>query len=213
VNWTEIAALGAVVVAVIGYVVKYVTDVWLAQRDDRLERINRQLSEFYGPLLAHTRSSHEAWQAFRRRYRPGAEKSFWHQDPPPTQDEVLAWRLWMSTVFMPIHQRMSELVLVHADLIEEPEMPACLLALCAHVAGYQAVRQRWETDDVSLAREDNVSVVNFPTRELAAYAAAAFGRLKAEQSALLGAKAPRGACANAPIPPRAVARLGLRRRR
>jgi hypothetical protein len=184
-DWTGIATFIGVCVAAIGYVFKYRTDLTLAQRNDRLARINRQLSEFYGPLLAHTQSMEESWRAFRRRYRP-AEGSFWRGDPPPTREDVIAWRLWMTTVFLPLNQRMSDLVHHHADLIEEPEMPSCLLVLCAHVAGYQAIIKEWETDDISLAREDNISVVNFPGRELAAYATDAFGRLKKEQQKLLG---------------------------
>jgi hypothetical protein len=82
---------------------------------------------------------------------------------------------------------MMEIVLDRTDLIEEPEMPPCLLALCAHVAGYQAILKEWETGEISIKREDNISVVNFPTQELAEYAAAEFGRLKAEQARLLGA--------------------------
>jgi hypothetical protein len=186
---TEALALVGVVAAVIGYFIKYVTDLRLAQRDDRLERINRQLSEFYGPLLALTRSSSESWHAFRKRYRPPGSQSFWRIDPPPTREDAVAWRLWMITVFMPVHQRMMELVLNRADLIEEPEMPPCLLALCAHVHGYQAILKEWETGEISVAREDNISVVNFPGQELAEYAAAAFGRLKAEQAVLLGSSA------------------------
>jgi hypothetical protein len=67
---TEAVAFVDVVVAIIGYFVTYRTNLSLAQRNDRLERINRQLSEFYGPLLALTRSSDQSWQAFRKRYRP-----------------------------------------------------------------------------------------------------------------------------------------------
>jgi hypothetical protein len=92
----------------------------------------------------------------------------------------------MTAVFMPTQQRMMELVLAHADLIEEPDMPPCLLALCAHVAGYQAVLKEWDRGDISTAREANISVVNFPGRELATYAAEGFARLKAEQGKLLG---------------------------
>ena len=87
---------------------------------------------------------------------------------------------------MPANERITQLVFEHADLIEEPEMPPCLLAVCAHVAGYQAIIKEWETGEVSLAREDNISLVNFPGQELAEYATTRFGRLKAEQSALLG---------------------------
>jgi hypothetical protein len=182
---TEVVALFGVLVAAIGYFVKYWSDLKLAQRNDRLERINLQLREFYGPLLALTESSGESWQAFRRRYRPGGG-SYWKAEPPVTEDDVLAWRLWMTTVFFPLNQRMMELVLSRADLIEEPEMPPILLSLCAHVAGYQAIIRTWESGDVSLARADNISVVNFPSQELTAYAASAFGRLKAEQGKLLG---------------------------
>jgi hypothetical protein len=184
---TATVTLVGVCVAAIGYVVTYRTNLELARRNDRLERVNRQLSDFYGPLLALTRSSNESWEAFRRQYRPGAG-SYWRPEPPIACEDVVAWRLWMSTVFTPVHQRMMELVLMHADLIEEPEMPPCLLALCAHVNGYQAVLKQWESGDVSIAREDNISVVNFPSDELADYAASAFSRLKAEQADLLGWK-------------------------
>ena len=189
IDGTEAVALVGVCVAAIGYVVKYRSDLKLAQRNDRLERINRQLSAFYGPLLSLTQSSEESWLAFRRRYRPPGDHSFWKPDPPPTMADVIAWRLWMTTVFMPMSQRMSDLVFTHADLIEEPEMPPYLLALGAHVAGYQAIIKEWETGAISLHREDNISVVNFPGRELADYATTEFGRLKAEQNALLGSTA------------------------
>jgi hypothetical protein len=185
-NGTELVALIGVAVAVIGYFIKYRTDLQLAQRNDRLARINRQLSDFYGPLLALTESSDGAWQAFRKRYRSGGG-SFWKNDPPLTEEDAIAWRLWMTTVFVPMQQRMMDIVLEHADLIEEPEMPPCLLALCAHVAGYQAVLRTWESGEISVKREDNISVVNFPSQDLADYAAEAFGRLKAEQARLLGA--------------------------
>ncbi len=191
-NVTEIVALVGVCIAATGYFINYRIDLKLKQRNDRLERINRQLSEFYGPLLALTRSSDESWQAFRKRYRPPGSESFWRNDPPPTREDTIAWRLWMTTVFMPVHQRMMELVLERADLIEEPEMPPSLLDLCAHVNGYQAILKEWETGEVSIEREDNISVVNFPGQELAEYAATAFGRLKAEQAELLGSTAKTG---------------------
>jgi hypothetical protein len=188
---TEAVAMVGVAVAVIGYFVTYRTNLRLAQRNDRLERINSQLSEFYGPLLALTRSSDQSWQAFRKRYRPGGG-SFWKSEPPLTVEDAAAWRLWMITVFVPVHQQMMELVLNRAHLIEEPDMPSCLLTLCAHVNGYQAILKEWETGEISIEREDNLSIVNFPGDELAAYAATAFSRLKAEQAELLGSTAKTG---------------------
>lgn len=184
-SWTEAVTLIGVCVAALGYVYKYQTDLKLLQRNDRLERVNRQLSDFYGPLLALTRSSERSWEAFRQRYRPGS-RSYWHPEPPASEDDVTAWRLWMATVFMPMHQQMMDIVLTHADLIDESEMPLCLLDLCAHVSGYQAVLKQWESGDISMIREDNISVVNFPSHALTTYAAEAFDRLKAEQARLLG---------------------------
>ena len=73
----------------------------------------------------------------------------------------------MTTVFVPVHQQMMELVLDRAHLIEEPDMPSCLLTLCAHVNGYQAILKEWETGEISIEREDNLSIVNFPGQELA----------------------------------------------
>jgi hypothetical protein len=96
----------------------------------------------------------------------------------------------MTTVFVPMQQRMMDIVREHADLadlIEEPEMPTCLLALCAHVAGYHAVLRTWESGEISVKREDNISVVDFPSQDLADHEAEAFGRLNAEQARLLGA--------------------------
>jgi hypothetical protein len=182
----EIVTLVGVLVAAIGYFAKYATDLRLAQRNDRLERINQQLSEFYGPLLACTQSSEESWHAFRKRHRPGTG-SFWRSDPPPTREDVLVWRLWITTVFMPVNERITQLVFERADLIVEPEMPRCLLAVCAHAAGYRAIKE-WESGEVPLRREDNLSLVNFPGQELADYATTRFAHLKAEQGKLLGSR-------------------------
>src|SRR5688572_19874206 len=99
-NVAEAVALVGIVAAVVGYFVKHTSDLRLAQRNDRPERINRQLSELYGPLLALTQSSGEAWEAFRKRYRPGGG-SYWKSDPPATEEDVVVWRLWMTTVFVP----------------------------------------------------------------------------------------------------------------
>src|SRR3954468_5922546 len=98
-TWTEAVTLIGVCVAAIGYVYKYQTDLKLLQRNDRLERINRQLSDFYGPLLVLTRSRERSWLTFRQRHRPPGEESYWRLDPPATEDDAAAWRLWMSTVF------------------------------------------------------------------------------------------------------------------
>jgi hypothetical protein len=44
-----ITAVVTVFVAFIGYLITYLNTIRLAQRTEKLQRINRQLSELYGP--------------------------------------------------------------------------------------------------------------------------------------------------------------------
>jgi hypothetical protein len=59
-----------VTLAFIGYVATYRNNLRLDRQKARLERVNLQLSDFYGPLLANAAASGIAWLAFRSRYRP-----------------------------------------------------------------------------------------------------------------------------------------------
>jgi hypothetical protein len=66
-------------------------------------------------------------------------KNYFSNDPPPTEEDIQTWRLWMTTVFMPINLRIYELIVSKADLLIERDMPECLRELGAHVAAYQTV--------------------------------------------------------------------------
>jgi hypothetical protein len=169
-----------VVLAFSGYLITYLNNVRLSQRAERLERVNKQLGELYGPLFALSQASDRAWQAFRRKYRPG--RTYFGEGAPPTDEELKAWRLWMSTVFMPNNLRMYELILTKSDLLIESEMPKCLLDFCAHVTAYQTVMKKWEVNDFS----EHTSLIDYPTKELIEYIRTSYVRLKAEQSRLIG---------------------------
>ncbi len=171
----------SILVALGGYLATYAYSLRLAQRKDRLERVNNQLSDFYGPLLALITAGHSSWLAFRKRYR-SRKPFFWESDPPPTPEEAAAWRLWMTEVFMPLNLAMVDVITHHADLLEESEMPQCLLDACAHVEAYRPVLKRWEAGDFS----ENTSLISFPSEELLRYVEEAFVRLKKRQSKLFG---------------------------
>jgi hypothetical protein len=157
----------------------------LARRKDQLDRVNRQLGELYGPLFAAHAASRRIYLAFRDRYRP-ADESYFSAKNPPTEEEVAAWREWMTHVFMPLNRRMTEAIIANADLLREEHLPGCLQELCAHVAGYEAVLRHWEADDVvSVQEEDNLSVVPYPWRELDDYVPKSFEALAQEQAKLL----------------------------
>src|SRR5271167_1771337 len=112
--WKIIAPLVVtVLVALAGFAATHQNNLSLARRKDRLDRVNRQLSDLYGPLLAMVSGSTQSWEAFRMRYR-STVVSYFDPSTPLTQAEEEAWRRWMRHVFMPLDTRMEELVITKA---------------------------------------------------------------------------------------------------
>ncbi|MFD9891715.1 hypothetical protein ACFWY9_20440 [Amycolatopsis sp. NPDC059027] len=171
-----------VFVAATGYGATYLTNLRLARRKDRLERVNRQLSELYGPLYAQAEAVDRAWNKFSGRYGV-----VWVRSDVATEEQAATWRLWMSTVFMPLNRRMVETVVSHADLLREDTIPEPLKALCAHVVCYEPLVARWQEDGFDSVRfDDHVSIAgDFPRAELDAYMRTSFESLKREQARLL----------------------------
>ncbi|MFD4522957.1 hypothetical protein ACFWP7_03250 [Streptomyces sp. NPDC058470] len=168
--------------AFIGYFATYLNGLRLTQRQARLERVNAQLSDFYGPLFALTEANSRIYDAFASTYaRPDGRDPFDH-DTPPTEHELAQWRTWATTVFIPNIRAMRDVVVTRADLLIEEEMPSALLDLCAHVYGYEITAARWAEGDF----EQHLSLLSFPGKDLTEYARSRFARLKSEQASLLG---------------------------
>lgn len=181
VKWEQSLAIAVpAVVAVAGFFAAYLKNLRIARRKDQLDRVNRQLNELYGPLLALVSGSTRSWQAFRSRHRPDVA-AFWDPADPPSGAEAEAWRVWMAEVFMPLNSRMEQLVVTKADLLETESIPDCLLDLVAHVASYRAVLAQWSVGDVS----EHKAPLNFPGDAVKAHAEAAFAILKSRQHDLL----------------------------
>jgi len=179
-----VAAVVAVSLAFVGYLATYVNGLRLAQRQERLSRINRQLAEFYGPLLALTQSNRRIFEEFAERYRRPDGRSPFQNETPPTQDELVEWRLWFSSVFLPNIRKIRDVVINKADLLVESSMPPVLLDLCAHVSGYEITVHRWGQGEYT----EHGSVVAYPGPALDDYATTSFGRLKQQQARLLGTR-------------------------
>lgn len=190
-----------IALAFIGYLATYINNLRLSQRQERLSRVNRQLSDFYGPLLALTEAGTQIFNAFMQHAakRPDGRSPFEAGGEPPTSEELAEWRLWVSTVFLPSIQAMRDIVVTKADLLVEPQVPPVLLELSAHVSGYEITAAKWANGDYT----QYLSAVPFPGEELTRYARASFTRLKEEQTSLLGhrrswARSPRRG--NDPVP-------------
>jgi len=71
-DWKIFATLTVtVVLAFVGYWATYWNNLRISQHKDKLDRVNRQLKELYGPLYALGHASQIAWESFRSTYRPG----------------------------------------------------------------------------------------------------------------------------------------------
>lgn len=175
------ATVFTIVGAIVGFAAKYVNDRATERRKDKLERINTQLRQLYGPLYASDRAHAIAWSVFRQRYRPGGVAYFPAQTVVSEEDKQ-AWRLWISEVFLPIRERMETAVMDNGDLLLEDTMPDCLLQLCAHVEAFRPIAKRWEDKDYA----EHIPPVEFPREDLRVYLEESYRLLKTEQQRLLG---------------------------
>ncbi|MER5281265.1 hypothetical protein ABT025_36890 [Streptomyces sp. NPDC002809] len=170
-----------IALALLGFAVTYLNGLRLSQRQERLARINRQLSDFYGPLHAIAEAKSCIFGAFMERNARTDGRSPFSHEIPPSDEELAEWRLWVATVFLPNIRAMRDLVVKHADLLRGPAMPPILLQLCAHVSGYEITAARWEQGSY----DQHLSVVPFPSEELATCARQGFVGPKQEQGRLL----------------------------
>jgi len=164
------------------FLAKGAYELSLARRKDKLERVNQQLRLLYGPLFSLMNVSTITWHAFIDQYCENPNFRVGDRYAPQTPEAEKIWRHWMENVFMPLNAQMAQLVTENADLLEEEQMPDCLLKLSAHVHGYTGILAAWNKQDYSR----HVSLTPFPIRDLHPYATETFRKLKARQAALIG---------------------------
>jgi hypothetical protein len=145
---TAIATVFAVAVAVATIIAKRRDD----RRADRLTRINRQLSEFYGKLSILYEAGMSDWLSFVyqhgndsqqpnkhfRRFFPyevkESEPITQFNPPPPTAEQLAAYRKWLRTLFMKTNEGMLEVIYSNVDLVVGKKMPQVFVVFASHVA-------------------------------------------------------------------------------
>lgn len=173
-----IAASASVLVAVLAGLFTYRNNRSLKLREDQLTRVNDQLEHLYGPLYALSQASEKAFRTFQDRHPHG---SVYTVGAALTHEQREVWIQWMRTVFMPINRRSYEVIVSKAHLLDGDTMPQCLLDLCAHVAGYEAVVDRWERGDTA----EIGSLLDHPGAPYVHYVSNTFAGLKQRQQRLL----------------------------
>jgi hypothetical protein len=178
-NVETISLIVTIILAFTGYLVTYWNSLRIAKRQELLDLVNRRISEFYGPLYVATQTSDKAYRALLQKL--GKKAVFDDKNDPPTERDIAEWRVWLETVFMPNNLLIEKLIIEKAYLIQDEQMPDCLLEYITHVSGYKAVMKKWSKGDYS----ENVSVIGFP-EGLREYAAKSYKELKTKQLQLIG---------------------------
>jgi hypothetical protein len=177
-NLQLVSILVTIALGLIGLSGTYLYNLRLARRKDRLELINLQLKQFYGPLYVSTQVG--AMAAAALQLKLGRKEIFPNRSRP--DDEALReWKIWLPNVFMPLNEFREGLILKNSHLIREQEIPECLLAFVAHSAAYKAVLKKWEANDFS----EVLSIIDFP-HDIEKYAERSYCELKREPLRLLG---------------------------
>ncbi|KAB0681579.1 hypothetical protein F3X87_07705 [Aeromonas caviae] len=171
------------IIALVGWIFTYLHKQHIDIKTNKLDRINKQLRELYGPLYARLLASHSTWEAFWKVYRPAhGGNSYFMSGAQVTEKEKEIWRNWMSNVFEPFNSETEKLILQNIDLLESDEIPKAFIDALSHIAAYKAVLADWKRSDFS----NHVSVNNWPSRELLMIVEPEYKRLRTRQRELIG---------------------------
>src|SRR5438309_722167 len=105
----EVTLTVTVIIALLGFLVTYLNNIAMARRKARLDRLTRQLSEFYGPLYSIVRISNMLFVGFKARHmdRFGS----WRVGEFGSPDAIAHFHVWMKEVFLPLNERIVEICL------------------------------------------------------------------------------------------------------
>ncbi|MET8777113.1 hypothetical protein ABZV58_19080 [Nocardia sp. NPDC004654] len=166
-----ITAVTTVAVAGLAYLLNQRGQIAQERRQARLRRVSRQIRELYGPLHVMVDINEQIWEKLRESHLPASAR----RRPDLATD---SWRRWRDHALMPVNRAMRDLIVEHADLVPEYEVPEPLLNFCSHVAAVE-VQLAAESDSVYVH-----PLVPHPGAAYVQYVRDTFGRLKAEQQKL-----------------------------
>ncbi|PNH10831.1 hypothetical protein TSOC_002360 [Tetrabaena socialis] len=125
-----------------GYIFTYFNAKSIDERKARMERVSKQLKNFYGPLLASVTASRTAFTAMIKMHSPDGTKAAFQAavQANPDGPEARAYRTWMTEVLQPLNERAAKVVEVvteHIDLLDSPALEPLLLQLVAATSAYR----------------------------------------------------------------------------
>jgi hypothetical protein len=167
-----ITASASVLVAVFVFILNQRAQILQERRQIRLTRLNSQLRELYGPLNALLDVNERIWEVLRQSHLPAQVE---RRPEGGTED----WRRWRDNALLPINRRMRDLIIEHAHLLVESDVPQPLRDFCAHVASLEIILAA----EVEGIRER--ALIVHPGTPYVSYIRSSFEYLKGEQQHLL----------------------------
>ena len=143
-----------------------------------LARVERQLEEFYGPMLFLLEESRISIEDVLQLL--GREYVFPVEEPFP-EDERRFWLFRAENDFMPRNERMAALAVAKGDLVEGEDLKKFLKDLIQHQDSWRKLHRRWKEKGVAYAWHSDTP---FP-RRLGDEVQEGFARLKIRHAELL----------------------------
>jgi hypothetical protein len=212
-NIAELTTAGATLLALVVAVLTIIAKRRDDRRADRLNRVNRQLSEFYGKLMILYEAGMRDWCSFIAQYGNDSKKlgrefvrffpfEFKEDDPitsfnpePPNAEQLKTYRNWLKTLFLRTNERILEVIYANADLVIGKMMPQVLVLFAEHVASVRLMHLTLEEEEAKEEAGLKSAILNnwkeYVTRmapypgTIGYYIVSSFEVLKEEQERLL----------------------------
>jgi hypothetical protein len=174
-----IAAAGAIVVAVIGYIATSRNDRRRREAEAQLKHTERQLEELYGPLAFLVIEGRRTFiDLLDSLHRP-----FVFRERRALSDvDLKTWLFWAENDLMPRNQKIEEILMAKTHLIEGDHMPAVYEAFLDHHNSWKVNHLRWKADGTEYGWH---SKTHWPA-EFEEDVLSTFRLLKARHALLLG---------------------------
>lgn len=181
-NTVMYISYSALLPAVAGYLFTFYNTKKTDERKAQIDRINEQVKDLYGPLLACISASKTSYDAMIRQHSPdGTVSSFVGAiQENPKGEQGHAYRHWIKTVLMPLNQKAADVIINNLNLLESATIPASMLQFVAHVSSLKVVIQQWDQGYLG-----ERSQIPYPD-DLMELVSADFKRIKKKQQDLLG---------------------------
>lgn len=180
---------GAIVLALIGYVIKSMSDRQTERRKNRLDRVNAQLHDLYGPLYAIVTMIDVSWRAFHEKFWP--DRNTFFDEAHRDAQTVEQWKWWMREVATPLNESAGGVIAHHSDLLRDGDYPDCFRKFLTHIAEYRSIMPLWDRLDPSAMAVPDLTRYYFATQkypnEFAAAVRREFLTAKREQERLINA--------------------------